>query len=88
MLHSGQEMPINYYVELLSCVPATPFEHAGCVMDADACADLMHEDGILGLGRNDECTGVLNNDPSVLSKLQLFLDEQRVIDWSCTDVKW
>ena len=80
MLHSGQEMPINYYVELPSCVPATPFEHAGCVMDADACADLMHEDGILGLGEMMNVPGVLNNDPSVLSKLQLFLDEQRVID--------
>lgn len=80
MLHSGQEMPINYYVELPSCVPATPFEHAGCVMDADACADLMHEDGILGLGEMMNVLGVLNNDPSVLSKLQLFLDEQRVID--------
>lgn len=80
MLHSGQEMPINYYVELPSCVPATPFEHAGCVMDADVCADLMHEDGILGLGEMMNVPGVLNNDPSVLSKLQLFLDEQRVID--------
>ena len=80
MLHSGQEMPINYYVELPSCVPATPFEHAGCVMDADACADLMHEDGILGLGEMMNVPGVLNNDPGVLSKLQLFLDEQRVID--------
>lgn len=80
MLHSGQEMPINYYVELPSCVPATPFEHAGCVMDADACADLMHEDGILGLGEMMNVPGVLNNNPSVLSKLQLFLDEQRVID--------
>lgn len=80
MLHSGQKMPINYYVELPSCVPATPFEHAGCVMDADACADLMHEDGILGLGEMMNVPGVLNNDPSVLSKLQLFLDEQRVID--------
>lgn len=80
MLYSGQEMPINYYVELPSCVPATPFEHAGCVMDADACADLMHEDGILGLGEMMNVPGVLNNDPSVLSKLQLFLDEQRVID--------
>ena len=80
MLHSGQEMPINYYVELPSCVPATPFEHAGCVMDADACADLMHEDGILGLGEMMNVPGVLNNDSSVLSKLQLFLDEQRVID--------
>lgn len=80
MLHSGQEMLINYYVELPSCVPATPFEHAGCVMDADVCADLMHEDGILGLGEMMNVPGVLNNDPSVLSKLQLFLDEQRVID--------
>lgn len=80
MLHSGQEMPINYYVELPSCVPATPFEHAGCVMDADACADLMHEDGILGLGEMMNVPGVLHNAPDVLSKLQLFLDEQRVID--------
>lgn len=80
MLRAGGHMPINYYVELPSCVPATPFEHAGCVMDAAALTELMTEPQVLGLGEMMNVPGVLNNAPDVLAKLQLFLDDGRIID--------
>ena len=40
MLEATRNLPINYYVQAPSCVPATPFEHAGCVLDAEAMAEL------------------------------------------------
>ena len=80
MLRAGGQMPINYYVELPSCVPATPFEHAGCVMDAAAMAEVMHDKGVLGMGEMMNVPGVLYNDAEVHKKLDLFHGENRVID--------
>lgn len=80
MLKAGGQMPINYYVELPSCVPATPFEHAGCVMDAAAMAELMHDKGVLGMGEMMNVPGVLYNDAEVHKKLDLFHAENRVVD--------
>lgn len=80
MLRAGGQMPINYYVELPSCVPATPFEHAGCVMDAAAMAEVMHDEGVLGLGEMMNVPGVLYNDAEVHKKLDLFHAENRVVD--------
>ncbi|MDY4919568.1 MAG: adenine deaminase [Phascolarctobacterium sp.] len=80
MLREGRRMPLNYFVELPSCVPATPFEHAGCVMDAAAMAEVMHDEGVLGLGEMMNVPGVLYNDAEVLKKLALFQAENRVID--------
>ena len=78
MLEATRALPINYYVQVPSCVPATPFERAGCVLDAEAMAELLPLDGILGLGEVMNVPGVLNNDPSVLAKLELFKD--RILD--------
>lgn len=80
MLRAGGQMPINYYVELPSCVPATPFEHAGCVMDAAAMAEIMHDEGVLGMGEMMNVPGVLYNDAEVHKKLDLFHAENRVVD--------
>lgn len=80
MLKSGSQMPINYFVELPSCVPATPFEHAGSTLDAQTCADLMHIPGVLGLGEMMNVPGVLGSDDEVIKKITMFLDEKRVID--------
>ena len=78
MLEATRNLPVNYYVQVPSCVPATPFEHAGCVMDAEAMAELIDLDGVLGLGEMMNVPGVLGNAPDVLAKLELFKD--KIID--------
>ena len=78
MLEATRDLPINYYVQVPSCVPATPFEHAGCVLNAETMAELMSLDGILGLGEVMNVPGVLNEAPDLLAKLELF--KGRIID--------
>lgn len=78
MLDATRNLPINYFVQVPSCVPATPFEHAGCVMDAEAMAELIDLDGVLGLGEVMNVPGVLGGAPDVLAKLALFKD--KIID--------
>ena len=80
MLMAGGHMPMDYYVQLPSCVPATHFEHSGCVLNAKDMAKLMDEPGVLGMGEMMNVPGVLYNDADVKQKLKLFIDAEKVID--------
>ncbi len=78
MLDSSEDLPINYYVQLPSCVPATPFEHAGAAFTADKMAPFLSHPRVLGLGEVMNYPGVSGRDPEVMAKLELF--DGRVID--------
>lgn len=78
MLAASQGLPVNYYVQLPSCVPATPFEHAGAVLTAEKMAPFLAEPRVLGLGEMMNYPGVVGCDEQILAKLRLF--EGRVID--------
>ncbi|MEM1484554.1 adenine deaminase [Oscillospiraceae bacterium PP1C4] len=72
MLDTSEGLPVNYYVQLPSCVPATPFEHAGDVFTAQKMAKFHDHPRILGLGEMMNYPGVAGCDPEVLAKLELF----------------
>ena len=78
MLDASAALPVNYYVQVPSCVPATPFENAGAVLDAKALEPFLREPRVLGLGEMMNYPGVANCDPDVLDKLNAF--SGRVID--------
>lgn len=80
MLQSGKNTPINYYVQLPSCVPATPFEHAGCILNAKALAELTEDEQVLGLGEVMNVPGVLMQEQDLTDKLDLFKNRNAVID--------
>lgn len=78
ILAAAEHAHINYYVMLPSCVPSTPFEHAGAVLDAKDLETLKDDPHVLGLGEMMNSVGVLTKDKSVLDKLHTFSD--KVID--------
>lgn len=80
MLQAGKNTPINYYVQLPSCVPATPFEHAGCILNAQALAELTEDEQVLGLGEVMNVPGVLMQEQDITDKLDLFKSKNAVID--------
>lgn len=80
MLDAGRSMPVNYYVQLPSCVPATPFENSGAVMHTKDMIVCMDWDGVLGMGEMMNVPGVLNQDTEVMQKLQVFTREGRPVD--------
>ncbi len=71
MLQATRELPINYYVQLPSCVPATPFEHSGSILDAEALGTLAGIPGVWGLGEVMNVPGILQGDEDLLAKLRL-----------------
>lgn len=80
MLQAGKNTPINYYVQLPSCVPATPFEHAGCILNAQALTELTEDEQVLGLGEVMNVPGVLMQEQDLTDKLDLFKNRNAVID--------
>lgn len=69
MLDNAAQSPFHFLFGAPSCVPATPFESAGAVLDAAAVARLLDLPQIGYLSEMMNFPGVLNGDPQVLAKL-------------------
>ena len=74
----GTALDIKYM--LPSCVPATPFEHAGAEINAPEMEEPIKREGILGLGEFMNFPGVMQADESVLDKLMIAKEEGKLID--------
>ncbi len=71
MLESSGDVPLNVFIMLPSCVPATNLESAGATLGADALAGLWPEERVLGLAEVMNYPGVIFRDPEVMKKLAL-----------------
>lgn len=74
IISSAERSPINYYVMLPSCVPATPFEHSGADLSASDLVQFRDHPLVLGLGEMMNSVGVISNDSGVIEKLERFSD--------------
>ncbi|MDD1694644.1 MAG: adenine deaminase [Methanoregula sp.] len=73
MLAARQDAAIDIRYLLPSCVPATPADVGGAVLDAADLRRFMGKDGILGLGEMMNVPGVLAADRAIADKLALSL---------------
>ena len=80
MMEAAKEQHLIFQYVLPSCVPATPFEHAGAVIGAPEMEEPIKRDGILGLGEFMNFPGVIGADDSVLDKLMVAKEEGKIID--------
>jgi adenine deaminase len=69
MLDAAAHAHLHIEYMLPSCVPATPFEHAGCVLSSDMMDAPLADERVLGLGEFMNFPGVVNADDEVLNKL-------------------
>lgn len=80
MLDESEGLPLGVYMMLPSCIPSTPFENAGAVLEAEDLRELMENDRVLGLGEMMNYTGVINRDRKILQKIQLANEKGKIID--------
>lgn len=74
----GTALDIKYMMP--SCVPATPFEHSGAVIDAAAMQAPIDRAEILGLGEFMNFPGVIGADGPTLDKLVLAQRHSKLVD--------
>lgn len=69
MIDAADEAPLDVFFMLPSCVPATSFENAGAVLDAEALSSMINHERVLGLGEMMDYPAVLSSDPGAVAKL-------------------
>lgn len=80
MIEAAKNTALSIQYMLPSCVPATPFENAGAVIDAAAMEDPITRPEILGLGEFMNFPGVISSDEATLDKIVLAHRAGKLID--------
>src|SRR5437899_2178128 len=70
VLESSKNLPLEFFIMLPSCVPATPFETAGARLTADDLAFMMSDDRIAGVAELMNYPGVFLGHESELAKIE------------------
>ena len=80
MIENGKKVPLKFNFGAPSCVPATSFESAGAIIDADDIKLMMENPDIKYLAEMMNYPGVLFDDKEVLKKMQHSKNNNKPID--------
>ncbi len=81
LLDAADEVPLDYYVMVPSCVPASRFESSGATVTAeDVDAFLRERPDVIGLAEVMDFPGVVAGEPAVLAKLSATLRDGGHLD--------
>ncbi|WP_292379266.1 adenine deaminase [Methanosarcina sp. UBA289] len=80
MLEDARKVPLKAFFGVPSCVPATPFESAGAVLDAEAVDRLLAREDLHYLSEMMNFPGVILEFPDVMAKLESAKKYGKVID--------
>ncbi len=70
VLESSKNLPLDFFIMLPSCVPATPFETAGARITADDLKLMIADDRIAGIAELMNYPGVYLGEESELAKIR------------------
>ncbi|HMK77582.1 MAG TPA: adenine deaminase [Thermodesulfobacteriota bacterium] len=71
MAESARNVPLNVFLMLPSCVPATHMETSGAILKATDLKPLLKEPWAIGLAEVMNFPGVIFGDPEVLKKIEM-----------------
>ena len=77
---ASENIPLEVKIQLPSCVPATPFETSGAVLNGRDIEENINNPYIFGLGEFMNYPGVLFSDKDVIQKLEAAHGAGKVID--------
>lgn len=71
VINSARRVPMNIFVTLPSCVPASPFESPAAPLEAEDMAPLLFEPGVIGIAEMMNYPGAVAGDARLLEKMKL-----------------
>ena len=80
MIENGKKVPLKFNFGAPSCVPATSFESAGAIINADDIQKMMANPDIKYLAEMMNYPGVLFDDEEVLKKIEHSKNNNKPID--------
>ena len=87
MIANAARVPFKFFFGAPSCVPATPFETSGAVINAEQVDALLQMDEIYYLSEMMNFPGVLNGDSEVLAKLESARKAGKPVDGHAPGLK-
>lgn len=80
MIQSSKNLPLNVYIMLPSCVPATKFDESGAVLKAKDLRSFYKNKRVLGLAEMMNFPGVLVDDKDTLQKIDEAINQNKIVD--------
>uniref|UniRef100_UPI00260C6CCE adenine deaminase n=1 Tax=Fusobacterium sp. TaxID=68766 RepID=UPI00260C6CCE len=80
MMEAAKNTVLDIKYMVPSCVPCTPFENAGAIIDADKMKEPITRENVLGLGEFMNFPGVISGDSDVLDKIMVAKENGKIID--------
>ena len=87
MIENGKKVPFKFHFGAPSCVPATTFESAGAVIDADGIKRLLENPDIYYLAEMMNYPGVLFDDAEVMKKIAWAKHYNKPVDGHAPGLK-
>jgi adenine deaminase len=87
MIDNGKQVPFKFFFGAPSCVPATSFETAGAVIDAEGIKELLAMEEILYLAEMMNYPGVIFQDEEVMKKIKYAHEAGKPIDGHAPGVR-
>ena len=80
MLQASEGLPLNVYVMLPSCVPATMFDESGANLFAKDLEELYSNKRVLGLAEMMNYPGIIYGDEATIEKVTECVKKDKVVD--------
>ena len=87
LLAASAGLPLDVFVTLPSCVPASPMETAAFALEAADLAPLLGDPRVVGIAELMNFPGVLDADPALLAKIALGSDAGLAVDGHAPGVR-
>ena len=86
ILDTTNDLDIDCYVMVPSCVPATPLDESGARFEAEDIVKNYGKDRVLGLAEFMNCFGLVHNDESCINKCVETINSDLLIDGHAPNV--
>ena len=80
MINSSKNLPFDFYFMLPSCVPSTPFENSGAVLNSEDLKNYYSDSKVLGLAEVMDYPSVSNCNYDMINKLFDAISNNGIID--------
>ncbi len=79
-LEQADKLPLDMYVGIPSCVPATHMEHSGASIGIAEIKKLIEDDRVYGLGEMMNFPGIIHDIGDARKKVDLVFNNKKIID--------
>ncbi len=80
IIEGSENIPLDIFLMLPSCVPATPFENSGSVLKAEDLLELINHPRVLGLGELMDFPSVITCEKNIINKIVLAKNAHKMMD--------